>query len=221
MRRPVAQVAVASALAGFGGGANQGPMVVPGTYTVALLVDGKEVARKPLTLVADPLVTLTAEQRVAYNALAGELHTAQQAGAAAAAPLAALNAQMRAVAAKVDSSTTLPADVKAEFAQFRKDFDALRAKFGVGVPAIGGPGGGGGGGGGGAANDANVLGRVGQAKSNVLAVWELPSEALRKQADAAKAALAAALAEANAFMPKARAVSAKLAASGVVMNVGN
>jgi hypothetical protein len=205
----------------FGGGANQGPMVVPGTYTVALLVDGKEVARKPLTLVADPLVTLTAEQRVAYNALAGELHTAQQQGAAAAAPLAALNAQMRAVAAKVDSSTTLPADVKAEFAQFRKDFDALRAKFGVGVPAIGGPGGGGGFGGGGAANDANVLGRVGQAKSNVLAVWELPSEALRKQADAAKAALAAAVAEANAFMPKARAVSAKLAASGITMTVGN
>jgi photosystem II stability/assembly factor-like uncharacterized protein len=205
----------------FGGGANQGPMVVPGTYTVALLVDGKEVARKSLTLVADPQVMLTAEQRVAYNALANELHAAQQAGAAAAAPLAALNSQMRAVAAKVDSSTTLAADVKAEFAQFRKDFDALRAKFGVGVPAIGGPGGGGGFGGGGAANDANVLGRVGQAKSNVLAVWELPSDALRKQADAAKTALAAAVAEANAFLPKARALSAKLAASGIVMNVGN
>ncbi|MCE2901577.1 MAG: VPS10 domain-containing protein [Gemmatimonas sp.] len=206
----------------FGGGANQGPMVVPGTYTVALVVDEKEVARKPLTLVADPQVALTAEQRVAYNGLAMELHAAQQAGAAAAAPLAALNAQMRAVAAKVDSSTTLPADVKTEFAQFRKDFDALRAKFGVGVPAFGGPGGGGGGfGGGGAGNDANVLARVGQAKNNVLAVWELPSEALRKQADAAKTALAAAVAEANAFMPKARAVSGKLAASGIVMNVGN
>jgi hypothetical protein len=62
----------------FGGGANQGPMVVPGTYTVALLVDGKEVARKPLTLVADPQVQLTAEQRVAYDALAMQLHSAQQ-----------------------------------------------------------------------------------------------------------------------------------------------
>jgi hypothetical protein len=188
---------------------------------VALLVDGKEVARKPLTLVADPQVMLTAEQRLAYNALANELHAAQQAGAAAAAPLAALNSQMRAVAAKVDSAASLPADVKAEFAQFRKDFDALRAKFGVGVPAIGGPGGGGGFGGGGAGNDANVLGRVGQAKSNVLAVWELPSDALRKQADAAKTALAAAVAEANAFVPKARALSGKLAASGIMMNVGN
>ncbi len=45
-------------------------------------MDGKEVARKPLTLVADPQVMLTAEQRVAYNALATELPAAQQAGAA-------------------------------------------------------------------------------------------------------------------------------------------
>jgi hypothetical protein len=115
----------------------------------------------------------------------------------------------------------LPADVKAEFAQFRKDFDALRAKFGVGVPAVGGPGGGGGFGGGGAANDTNVLGRVGQAKSNVLAVWELPSDVLRKQADAAKTALAAAVAEVNAFWPKARALSGKLAAVRITLRVGN
>jgi hypothetical protein len=62
---------------------------------------------------------------------------------------------------------------------------------------------------------------VGQAKSNVLAVWELPSDALRKQADAAKTALAAAVAEANAFLPKARALSGKLAAAGITLNVGN
>jgi hypothetical protein len=76
-------------------------------------------------------------------------------------------------------------------------------------------------GGGGAANDANVLGRIGQVKSNVLAVWEAPSDALRQQASAARTALDAAIAEVTAFMPKARALSAKLAAAGITMNVGN
>jgi hypothetical protein len=205
----------------FGGGGNQGPLVLPGTYTVALVVDGKEVARKPLTLVADPQVQLTAEQRVAYNAKAIELHGAQVAGAQAAAPLAALQAQIVAISAKVDSSTTLAADVKTEWTQFRKDFDALKAKFGVGAPAFGGGFGGGGFGGGAAGPDANVLARVGTAKNNMLSVWETPSDALVKQATAARAALDAAMAEAKAFAPRQKAMSEKLAAAGIAMPAGN
>ena len=205
----------------FGGGGNQGPLVLPGTYTVALVIDGKEVARKPLTLVADPEVKLTAEQRVAYNAKAMELHGAQVEGSKAAAPLAALQAQIVAISAKVDSSTTLGADVKTEWTQFRKDFDALKAKFGVGLPAFGGGFGGGGFGGGAAGPDANVLTRVGTAKSNMLSVWETPSDALVKQAAAARAALDAAMAEAKAFAPRMKAMSEKLAAAGITMPAGN
>lgn len=202
----------------FGGGGNVGPLVLPGTYAVALVVDGKEVSRKPLTIVMDPEVKLTAEQRVAYNAKAMELHNAQNAGAVAAAPLAAMAAGVRAAAAKIDSTPTLPDSVKTQFAAFRKEYDAVRAKFGVGVVAApGGFGGGGGGGGAGAGVDANVLARVGTAKSNMLAVWETPSDALVKQAAAAKTALEAAVAEANAFVAKARAMSALLAANGVTM----
>jgi hypothetical protein len=201
----------------FGGGGNQGPMVLPGTYTVALVVDGKEVARKPLTLVADPEVKLTAEQRVAYNAKAMELHGGQQAAAEAAAPLAALQAQMRTVNAKVDSITTLAADVKTEWAAFRKDFDALRAKFGIGAVVAGGFGGGGGG----AANDANVLARFSQVKGAMLGVWEVPSEALLAQAASARTALDAAVAEAKAFAPRMKAMSDKLAAAGIAVPAGN
>ena len=196
--------------------------MLPGTYTVALVVDGKEVARKPLTLVADPEVKLSTEQRVAYNAKAMELHAAQVAGAQAAMPLAALQAQLRTVAAKVDSSTTVSADVKTEWAAFRKDFDALRVKFGVGAPVFAaGPGGGGGFGGGGAGADANVLARLGAVKGNLLAVWETPSDALVKQAAAARAALDAAVAEATAFAPRMKAMSEKLAAAGITMPTGN
>lgn len=204
-----------------GGGANQGPQVLPGTYTLALVVDGKTVESKPLTIVMDPMVQLTAAQRVAYNALAMDLHTAQQAGAAAAAPMTALLVEVRKAAAKMDSTPTLADSVKTQFAAFRKDFDAVRAKLGAGAPAVAlGPGGGGGGGGAGfGANDANVLARLGTVKSGMLGLWETPSESVQKQATSAKAAVEAAVAESKAFMARARSMSALLAANGITMAV--
>ena len=205
-----------------GGGANQGPQVLPGAYTVALVVDGKTVESKQLTIVMDPLVQLTQAQRVAYNALATELHAAQQAGAAAAAPMAALLTEVRKAAAKIDSTPTLPDSVKTQFAAFRKDFDVVRAKFGVGAPAVAfGPGGGGGGGGGAGfgANDANVLARLGAVKSGLLGVWETPSASVQSQAATAKAALEAAATESKAFMARAKTMSAILAANGITLTV--
>ncbi len=201
-----------------GGGANQGPQVLPGTYTVALVVDGKTVESKPLTIVMDPQVQLTGAQRVAYNALATELHSAQQAGAAAAAPMTALLAEVRKAAAKMDSTPTMADSVKTQFAAFRKDFDAVRAKLGAGAPAVAfGPGGGGGAGFG--ANDANALARLGTVKSGMLGLWETPSESVQKQAASARAAVEAAVTESKTFMARARAMSALLAANGITMTV--
>src|SRR5262249_23577518 len=58
---------------GFGGGgggrgfaadaANPGPWVLPGTYNVALIVDGKTIETKPLRVMADPEVVLTEVDR--------------------------------------------------------------------------------------------------------------------------------------------------------------
>ena len=190
---------------------------MPGTYTVALVVDGKTVESKSLTIVMDPLVPFTGAQRVAYNALATELHATQQAGAAAAAPMTALLAEVRKAAAKMDSTPTLADSVKTQFAAFRKDFDAVRAKLGAGAPAVAfGPGGGGAGFGG---NDANVLARLGAVKSGVLGAWESPSESVQKQAASAKTAVEAAVAESKAFMVRARAMSALLAANGITLAV--
>ena len=155
---------------------------------------------------------------MAYNALATDLHTTQQAGAAAAAPMTALLAEVRKAAAKMDSTPTLADSVKTQFAAFRKDFDAVRAKLGAGAPAVAfGPGGGGGAGFGG--NDANVLARLGAVKSGVLGAWESPSESVQKQAASAKTAVEAAVAESKAFMARARAMSALLAANGITLAV--
>ncbi len=203
----------------FGGGSTQGPMVVPGTYSVALVADGKVLETKPLTLVMDPEVQLTGSARMVYNAVAMEMHGAQQQGAAAAAPLTALMAEMRRVAAKVDSTPALPDSVKTQFVAFRKDFDAVRAKFGVGAPIGGGFGGGGAAAA--AAAEVNVLGRLASLKSGVVGVWETPSPVVLAQATSARLALAAAVGEAAAVMERARGMSTLLAGHGITMAVGN
>lgn len=197
-----------------GGGANLGPMVAPGRYNVSLVVDGKVVESKPLNLIMDPAVQMDAGARSRYNAVLADLHEAQRRGTEAARPLAALHDEVLKVAPKVDSSAA-PAEAKAEWAAFRKEFDAVRAKFGV-PPAAGG-----GFGGGGAAAQAaaalNTLGRVSAIKGAIMGIWETPSPASIRQANDAKAALAAAISEANAFLPKARAMSQKLAGFNVTM----
>jgi len=199
-----------------GGGGTQGPMVPAGTYTVGLVVDGKVVDSKPLTLVMDPLVQMTAAELTAYNAVLMDLHTLQGQAAATSAQVAALYAEMQKAVPKVDSSNAA-ANVKADFAAFRKDFDAVRAKFGVGIPAVTFGGGGGGRGGGGGAT--NVVARVGAVKGSIMGVWETPSAAVMKQVQEVKAELPGAIAEATAIMTRARTMSQALSSSGVTLTV--
>ena len=110
--------------------------------------------------------------------------------------------------------------MKTQFAAFRKEFDAVRAKLGAGAPVVAfGPGGGGGGGAGFGSNDANVLARLGAVKSGMLGVWETPSASVQSQATSAKAAVEAAVAEAKTLMARARSLRALLAANGITMAV--
>jgi hypothetical protein len=195
-----------------GGGGPQGPQVVPGTYTVALVVDGKTVESKPITIVQDPMVTLTGAERAAWNATAMELHTAQQAGTDLAAKLNTLNAEVRKAKAKLDSMPGASAEVKTQFDAFQKEFDAFKPKLGVGVPAFGGGFGGGGFGGGPAAANAvpNALAAVAGAKGNLIGEWVMPSEGQTKQATQALQSLNAAMTEGQAVLVKARAVAGAL-----------
>ena len=215
---------------------------MPGKYTVALLVEDKVVDSKPLTIVMDPEVTLLGAERTRYNAMIMDLHDAQRRGTEVASRLAAVNAEMARASAALDSSAA-PAAVKANFAAFKKDFDAVRVKFGVGGgaggPGAGGPGAGGRGAGAGAAGaagagpgggaagaaaaqaaaQANALGRVGTVKGAIQGLWEMPSDALVKQATDAKAALTPAITEANAVLARVRALSAALAPHNVKLTV--
>jgi len=201
-----------------GGGGNQGPHVMPGTYTVALTIDGKTIDSKPFTIAMDPMVQMSDVARARYNAVLMELHALQGQGSEMVTTLTSLGTEVGKAVTKLDSSSA-PANVKADFTAFRKDFDAVRAKFGLGVPAVtfGGPGGGFGGGGG--APSANVIARVGTIKAAIMGVWEAPSDATMKQVADVKAAVPDAIKEAQAMMKRARTMSTALAEHKVTMLV--
>jgi Sortilin, neurotensin receptor 3, len=201
---------------GFGGGTQyQGPLAVPGTYTVALVADGRVLDSKPLRLTMDPAVQLTGGDRVRYNGIVADLHEFHRRGVDAARPLATLYDEVLRVVPRVDSSSA-PAAMKSEWSAFRAQFDSVRVRFGV--PAAAG-GGFGGGAAAQAAATANVLGRVGQLKGQLQGTWELPSAGLMRQVNAARSELSTAMLQVRAVLERARAVARSLARAGVTMTV--
>ncbi|HVX41536.1 MAG TPA: hypothetical protein VHB25_18400 [Gemmatimonadaceae bacterium] len=204
---------------GFGrGGALGGPApyALPGTYTVALVSDGKVLDSKALKVIGDPDVHLTTAQAAAYNALLDDLHAMQRRAVVTASALNALYRQMADVSKKVTESSAVPATVKAQFTAFSKQLDAVREKFGVPLPA---PGGRGGGGRGAAPDPANVLARESALKNSLMGVWEVPSASSVRQYNAIKTAMPRALADANAVLARAATVSKSLASYGITMTV--
>ena len=158
---------------GFGaaGGGNPGPFVLPGTYTVSLVIDGKTVDSKPLRVVADPEVTLTEAERKKMFDMAMEMHELQRRATEVATGMGPLNTRLAELAKEVGSKTDLPADLKASVETLQKDVAALAPK--MTLPLGGGRfgGGGGGGGRGGGAGDSLVA-RVGQAKNGLMgSLW--------------------------------------------------
>lgn len=199
---------------GQGGGGTQGPLVMPGTYNVALIVDGKTVETKTMKIVADPIDQMNDMQRKRYFDMAMDLHEMQSRSAAMQTAMQSLYSQMNDAKAKIDAGSP---DVKAAVAAFQKDFDAVRVKFGVPPPPIAA---GGGGRGGGAPVDPNNVGaKVTSAKGSVLAFQELPSDSTTKAYADAKLALPKAIAEGNAVIAKATALVPTLKKVDVTLTV--
>lgn len=186
---------------------------MPGTYTVALIVDGKTIETKPLKIVGDPGVTMTDLQRRRYNEIVMDLHDMHRRGTQMTNALNPFYTQMTDIAGKIGGMANVPAPVKAQFEALNKEFDAVRVKFGVPPPPPqgGGRGGGGGGfGGGGGGSSADVVNRAGNLKAAIAGIWEMPSDSLVKQYNDVKIALPKAIADANAMLVKAMPVSQAL-----------
>jgi hypothetical protein len=207
-----------------GGGGSQGPLVLPGTYNVALVVDGKAVDTKPMRVVADPDSMLTDLQRKRYYDAVMDLHEMQRRGTEVANALNSMYLQMTDLASKVPTSSA-PDGVKKEFDTLNKEFNTVREKFGVPPPApqqggFGGGGGGGGGRGGGAPQEPNnLLNRAATVKGQILSFYDVPSDTLAKAHLDVKATLPKAIQEANAFLARAMTVSQGLKKSDLTLTV--
>ncbi|MEO6236362.1 MAG: hypothetical protein ABIQ52_05140, partial [Vicinamibacterales bacterium] len=189
-----------------GGGGNPGPYVLGGNYSVALIVDGKTVDTKPLSVAGDPDVALTEAQRKQLFEMAFEMHELQKRATHAAAGVASLTRQMTQLTTDIAAKTDVPADVKAAFESLKTDTAAMATK----LPAGGGGGGRGGGGGGRGAADTSVMGRIGQAKNGASGGLWPTSMTMKAYADA-KVDGPKAIADANALFVRAAAVSTSLA----------
>ncbi len=199
---------------GFAGGASvvPGPFVLPGTYNVALVVDGKTVDSKPLRITADPEVLLTDAERRKMFDMAMEMHELQRRGTELGNALAPFTARMGELAREFEGRTDLPADVKAMFDAVNEELGALSPKF---APPAGGRGGRGGGAG--AATD-NPLLRAALAKNGLMAgMW--PTQATLTAYNDAKAQAPRLFADANALLTKASALSTALAKHNITLMV--
>ena len=199
------------AFGGGGGGGNPGPFVLPGTYTVSLLVDGKTVGSKPLRVAGDPEVVLTTAERKKLYDMAMEIHELQRRANSVTPSLARLARQMPEVGKQVAAKADLPPDVKTQFEAFNKEVTALAAKL---IPPQGGRGGGRGGGGG----EPSPIARAAQAKNGLMGgMW--PTEATMNAYRSAKTDVPAAIKEAEALVGRAQQVSAALAKHGITLTV--
>jgi hypothetical protein len=208
-----------------GGGGSPGPWVLPGNYNVSLVVDGQVAGTKPMSVMLDPVNPLTDVQRRRYFDVAMELHRLHGRGVDIATALTPLHTQITELAGKLGGMSNVPEAVKTQFIATQKEFDAVRVKFGVPMappdPAggRGGGGGGGGRGGGPAANPANILARIGTVKTRVMSFYDVPSDAIMAQVADIRATFPKTVAEVNASLTKATALSQALEKSGVTLKV--
>jgi photosystem II stability/assembly factor-like uncharacterized protein len=200
---------VAGAIGGPGSGAaTEGPFVLGGVYTVALIVDGRTVDTKPLHVVEDPEVVLTAVERKRLFDMAMEMLELQRPGNEAAAAHASLSRQMTGLASSIAERANFSADVKASFEALTKELASLAPKFVQ--PA-------GRGGGRGAAPDS-VLVKIGTAKAGLMGgMW--PGEPTMRAYSESKSQAPKAIADLNAVIARATTLSGTLAGYGLTLTV--
>jgi len=185
-----------------------GPYVTPGDYRVDLMVDGRMVDSKSMTIHPDPEVRMNATERVAYDNILNDLHDLRGEGTEVAARLTRLYRAMEAADDEIENGD-VSGDVEDDFEAFREEFDDVRALFGVplGQRRFGGGG------------DDDALGAIAGIASEIGAFWETPSDALVRRYYAAKSDLAAAMRRVGPFMERAREMSGSLADEGIQMDV--
>ncbi|HEV8209717.1 MAG TPA: hypothetical protein VGP77_06330 [Vicinamibacterales bacterium] len=196
---------------GFGGGPNlNGPYVIGGTYNISLIVDGKTIESKPLRVNEDPEVVLTAVERKRMYDQAMEIHALQPSLNDATAAHTALTRGLADATTAIAGKSDVPADVKATVEALTKEVGALAPK--LAAPAAGR------GGGGGRGNNESLSAKLGQAKNGLTAGMSPADPTVRAYTEV-KAQTPKAIADINAVIAKASALSTTLAKYNVTLTV--
>ena len=162
---------------GFGGGGgNNGPFVMPGEYRVTLVVNGKEIATKPVRVVGDSAVQWTDADRKTWHDTALALHRLQEQSGEAADAVTELSMQYQTLETLMKTAANVPADVRTAVEAAGKQLTDLRRRLGVPAPGQPAQAGGGGGGGFGGGQNPNVRAQIGQVKGQIMGSHSLPSD---------------------------------------------
>ncbi len=191
---------------GFGGGGLNGPNVLPGEYRVTLVVDGKDVATKPVRVSGDTDMPMTDAERKTWYDTAMGLHELQRVANDAAEAVTALGTQVTALEALVKSAASVPAEGKSALGEAGKTLADLRRRLGVGQ---GGPGGGGFGG------QQNTRGQIGQNKGQIMGSTSAPTVQQVRIAGELRADMETVVQEVNAAIAAVSSLYDKLGAAGV------
>jgi len=121
-------------IAFFGGDGRDGPIVLPGTYGVSLVVNGKEAAAGSVAVALDPDVTIAeADLKARFDALKslqalnGKVRSATDA-------LRDADEQFAGIRKALADSTKVPAAIRATMDSLKSELDRVKRKFGIRTP---------------------------------------------------------------------------------------
>jgi hypothetical protein len=125
---------------------------------------------------------------------------------------------MTEIAGKIAASSA-PAATKTQFDLVNKEFDTVRAKFGVPPPQAPAGGGGRGGGAAPAPNPADLAGKLNSTRALLMAFQDNPSDTVSRSYADLKLSVPRAITEGNAVLVKAMSLSQALKKADIALTV--
>ena len=169
------------------------PFVLPGTYRVALTVDGRDAGTKSVSVSGDPLSVITDADRKLWHDASLAVHQLQGIAGQMREKVAEVSERFATVRSLVTQAQNPPPALRTSVDALDRDLRTLRQRFAVTAPGEPVPSGRGGGAGG----IAPVPGQFGQVKNQLLASTSRPTDVQMRIAREARQDLVAAVESIN------------------------
>jgi hypothetical protein len=189
---------------GFLGAINNGPLVLPGTYTLTLAVDGRDAPPVNVRVQGDPEIEITDADRRTHFETVLALHSLHATMNEAADTVLDMNKQIASVNDALKGQSSVAPGLKSTLADLEKQVADLRTRLGVAE-----------GGGGFGFNPANVRGRVTLLKVQIMGSTSAPTETQTRMRGEVRTAAAKLVDDVNAAVAKFPALYKELATGGL------